>query len=92
VTVICANEDGIQDFNQDGLVQHLGWHGIRARKATVRVGPAGVGAALLGGARRAGADLLVMGAFTHSRLREMILGGATQHILSKTTMPVLLAH
>lgn len=38
------------------------------------------------------ADLLVMGAYGHSRLREFILGGATQAILADTRLPVLLSH
>ena len=39
-----------------------------------------------------GADLLVMGGYSHSRLREMILGGVTRHMLEKATLPLLLAH
>jgi nucleotide-binding universal stress UspA family protein len=38
------------------------------------------------------ADLLVMGAYGHSRLREMILGGVTRDILRNTNVPVLIAH
>jgi nucleotide-binding universal stress UspA family protein len=38
------------------------------------------------------ADLLVMGAYGHSRLREMILGGVTRDILRNTNVPVLMAH
>ena len=37
-------------------------------------------------------DLLVMGAYGHSRLREMILGGATRDVLANSTIPVLMAH
>ena len=37
-------------------------------------------------------DLLVMGAYGHSRLREMILGGATRDVLATTTVPILMAH
>ena len=39
-----------------------------------------------------GADMLVMGAYGHSRLREAVLGGATRHMLEKATAPVLMAH
>ena len=45
-----------------------------------------------GGAREQGAQLLVMGGFGHSRLREFFLGGATQGILTDLTLPVLLSH
>ena len=43
-------------------------------------------------AQEAGADLLIKGAYTQSRLRQMIFGGATRHIIMEATMPVLLAH
>jgi nucleotide-binding universal stress UspA family protein len=39
-----------------------------------------------------GCDLLVKGAYTQSRLRQFIFGGATSHILFNTTIPVLMAH
>ena len=39
-----------------------------------------------------GADLLVMGAYGHSRLRELVLGGVTRQILAQMTLPVLMSH
>ena len=39
-----------------------------------------------------GCDLLIKGAYTQSRLRQMIFGGPTSHILSHATVPVLMAH
>ncbi|KAB0680228.1 universal stress protein [Aureimonas leprariae] len=50
------------------------------------------GEAILREAESAGCDLLVKGAYTQSRIRQMIFGGATQHILAKARMPVLMAH
>ncbi|HSR71357.1 MAG TPA: universal stress protein [Kiloniellales bacterium] len=50
------------------------------------------GEAVLNEAARLGADLVVKGAYTHSRLRQMIFGGATSHILAESTLPVLMAH
>ena len=50
------------------------------------------GEAILGEATALGCDLLVKGAYTQSRLRQMFFGGATSHILGNTTMPVLMAH
>jgi nucleotide-binding universal stress UspA family protein len=38
------------------------------------------------------ADLLVKGAYTHSRLRQVIFGGATEHVMKHAAVPVLLAH
>ncbi len=48
--------------------------------------------ALLLVARDQGADLLVMGAYAHNRIRELIFGGATLEALLDATMPVLMAH
>jgi nucleotide-binding universal stress UspA family protein len=47
---------------------------------------------ILAEARAQGADLLIKGAYTQSRLRQMIFGGATQHVLSAAELPVLLTH
>jgi len=90
VTVISARENGAE-YDQDGLIAYLRHHGVRARGASVRAG-GDAGQAIARAASRAGANLLVMGAYTHSRVREMILGGVTQHVLSKSRIPVLMAH
>ena len=47
---------------------------------------------LLAQAREQGAELLVMGGYGHSRLREMLIGGATRSILEHMTVPVLFSH
>ena len=39
-----------------------------------------------------GADLLVMGAYTHSRMRQLILGGVTKHVLAEAAIPLLMIH
>jgi nucleotide-binding universal stress UspA family protein len=51
-----------------------------------------VGDELLNMASDLGSDLLVMGAYGRSRLREAVLGGATQHLLRHMTIPVLMSH
>ncbi|HEX2114514.1 MAG TPA: universal stress protein [Alphaproteobacteria bacterium] len=51
-----------------------------------------VGEIVLAHAEEMSADLIVMGAYGHSRLREMILGGTTRHVLSHSTIPVLMSH
>jgi len=48
--------------------------------------------ALLAKAKELGADLLVMGGYGHSRVRELIFGGATRHVLHHYDLPVLIAH
>lgn len=71
---------------------HLARHGINAEAHIAHADSAAVGSAVLAQATAIGADLLVMGAYGHSRLREMVLGGVTRHVLQHTTIPALLSH
>jgi nucleotide-binding universal stress UspA family protein len=72
-------------------LSYLEAHGITASDRTVQARP-GPGEAILAEAATFGADLLVKGAYTQSRLRQMIFGGATNHILSHAELPVLFMH
>ena len=54
--------------------------------------PSDAGALMLNETENIGADLLIKGGYTQSRLRQMIFGGATNHILNEAKMPVLMAH
>ena len=74
------------------LVSYLAWHVVPAVPRLVDPGHHSVGEALLAAARDENADLLVMGGYGHSRVRELILGGVTRHVLSHATIPVLMAH
>ena len=74
------------------IALHLARHGIAAEAASTRSVDIGVGDVLLSRAADLSADLLVMGAYGHSRIREMALGGATRHILQHMTVPVLMSH
>lgn len=74
-----------------GLALYLERHGVQASIDGFEVGHS-IGKAILDHAGRRGADLLVMGAYGHSRLREMILGGATREVLAGAAVPVLMAH
>ncbi|HLI14337.1 MAG TPA: universal stress protein [Alphaproteobacteria bacterium] len=67
-------------------------HGISSRCEVVFLRDSPVGTQLVREAEDAGADLLVMGAYGHSRLRETVFGGATEAVLQKSTLPVLMAH
>jgi nucleotide-binding universal stress UspA family protein len=69
----------------------LNLHGIDARARRVPLAD-GAGAALMQAASERDADLLVMGAYGHSRLREFVLGGATREVLTHCALPVLMAH
>ena len=81
-----------EDARVDRLVQYLAYHGITAMAAQVQTGDRSVGDTLLAEAKRISASLLVMGAYHHSRTREMVFGGATRQIITHVQMPVLLAH
>jgi nucleotide-binding universal stress UspA family protein len=70
----------------------LSRHGVRC-EATQSINPsADVGATLLSTTRTHGADLLVMGCYGHSRLREFVFGGVTRHVLESMTIPILMSH
>ncbi|NFV78950.1 universal stress protein [Magnetospirillum aberrantis] len=71
---------------------HLSRHGVRAVCEHVASDDLNAGAMLLSRVADEDADMLVMGAYGRSRLREMVLGGATRHILRHMTVPVLLSH
>ena len=74
------------------LALYLARHGVRAEASTVTAYNDDAGNVLLSRAADLGADLIVMGAYGHSRLRELVLGGATRTILQSMTVPVLLSH
>ncbi|MGI9507999.1 MAG: universal stress protein [Geminicoccaceae bacterium] len=77
----------------EDLADYLTWHGVGSEvKEIPPEEHRAVGDILLKTAEKSGADLLVMGAYSHSRLREMLLGGVTKHILSHANLPVLMAH
>jgi nucleotide-binding universal stress UspA family protein len=67
-------------------------HGIKAELHVVPVGAGVFGQALLARAHELGADMMVMGAYRHSPLRELILGGVTRFMLEHADFPVLMRH
>ncbi|WP_243049946.1 universal stress protein [Dyella sp. RRB7] len=76
-----------------GLVDWLQRHGIQASIEVFDSGPShAAGAALLDIAHRTGADLIVMGAWSRSRLAQMVLGGTTRHLFMHGDVPMLVAH
>lgn len=80
-------------FSQAEALAYLRCHGIAATARVIAPDLRSVGDTLLAAAADAEAGLMVMGAYSHSRLREMLLGGVTRHILQNAVArPVLLAH
>jgi nucleotide-binding universal stress UspA family protein len=92
VTVIAVGTAKTSGAAGRDLADYLAWHGITAQLRQPAAEGRPVGALLLATAEAAGADLLVLGGYGHSRLREMILGGVTRHVLYNAALPVLLAH
>jgi nucleotide-binding universal stress UspA family protein len=83
---------GVPGPSAEQLIRYLKRNGIAATPMKVELEGRTTGEVILATARLLGCDLLVKGAYTQSRLRQMIFGGATQHVLAKATLPVLLAH
>jgi nucleotide-binding universal stress UspA family protein len=83
---------GVPGPSAEQLIRYLQRNGIAAAPMSVELDGRTTGEAILATAESLGCDLLVKGAYTQSRLRQMIFGGATQHVLANATLPVLLAH
>lgn len=92
VLITAFDDKDIGEAAVKELAAYLERHGKKALHDDVSAAGRGIGSALQIAAREQGADLLVMGAFGHSRLRDFILGGATQSILHDLKMPVFLSH
>lgn len=71
------------------LIRYLALRDIAARRHPIS-GETNPGRAILEAAGKAGADLLLMGAYSRSRGQETVFGGATQHVVDKTTIPVVM--
>ncbi len=91
VTALTVEGAPMQGPKARELLGFLAVHGIRASEITSRASSR-PGETILTEATRLGCDLLIKGAYTQSRLRQMIFGGATNHILQAAELPVLFAH
>jgi nucleotide-binding universal stress UspA family protein len=83
---------GVPGPSAEQLLANLLRNGIEAKLMSVGLEGRSTGEAILAAAQAQGCDLLVKGAYTQSRLRQMIFGGATSHILAHAALPVLMAH
>ncbi len=93
VTVLCVNP-GPEMGEEPGadIALHLARHGVKAEASHVNAHDIDSGDALLSRLGDLAADLLVMGAYGRPRLRELVLGGVTRHVLRHMTVPVLMSH
>jgi nucleotide-binding universal stress UspA family protein len=91
VIVLSVTEQGPK-ADPAPMIEYLGWHGVKVPE-TLATGPgAPTGQQLLEHAARIGAGMVVMGAYTRSRIRQLVFGGVTSHVLANATLPVLMKH
>lgn len=74
------------------IALHLARHDVRTEVQQASADDGAEGEAILSAALDSGANLIVAGAYAHSRIRELVLGGVTRTLLRSTTVPVLMAH
>jgi nucleotide-binding universal stress UspA family protein len=94
VTVFEANPSAMTSPRVVGaeIGEHLAHHGIKPTIETVAMNDAEIARTMLSRAAALGADLIVAGAYGHSRLREYVLGGVTRDLLKTADIPVLMSH
>jgi len=91
--IIVTDESGTEDeIAGADMGQHLARHGLNVEVKRMTMGDIDVADVLLSHAADIAADLIVMGGYGHSRLREFVLGGVTRSILGSMTVPVLMSH
>lgn len=92
VLVLSLNPSAEVTATGERLAANLGHHGVSARAKAVELGNIEEGEMLLSTLADESAELLVMGVYGHSRVREMILGGVSETILDSMTVPVLMSN
>ena len=91
--ITVTDEKALEDVNAgDRLAESLRRGGAKASYSAVRAEDCPIAETLQRHAIELGADLLVMGGYGHSRLRDFVLGGATEGVLSELRLPILLSH
>jgi nucleotide-binding universal stress UspA family protein len=91
VHVLSAEENG-QPSDSDAVVRYLAWHNMSAEAHEVRLGKRLPPHAVLEDARGLEADLLVMGAYSRSRVTELVFGSFTTAVIEDASLPVLMVH
>ena len=92
VTIFSAPEVDTDERGGAELAEALSWYGIRTGRAARHASFASTGATLIEAAQEAKATLILMGAYTHSRLQQTFLGGVTRRLLADSPVPVLMSH
>lgn len=92
VVVLTVEGSTVPGPGPEQVADHLVRNGVQAEARTAQAEGRAGGQAILEECSAIGTDLLFKGAYTHSRLRQMIFGGATSHILAHADLPVFMAH
>ncbi len=92
VSIFAAPQYESEGVDAADLAASLHWHGIRAHQIPGPRDESSTGAALVSAAVEQQATMIVMGAYTHSRLRQSFLGGVTKHLLAHAPVPLLMSH
>ncbi len=92
ITICTVEGATVAGPSGEQMARALKLNGITAEPITLTPGKRGAGETMLNKAEELGCDLIVKGAYTQSRLRQMIFGGATRHVLANAKLPVLMAH
>jgi nucleotide-binding universal stress UspA family protein len=92
VVVLTVQGGTVPGPTGEQLARYLRRNGVPSEPITVPPEGRSTGEAILANAASLNCDLLIKGAYTQSRLRQMIFGGATRHILANATLPVLMSH
>jgi nucleotide-binding universal stress UspA family protein len=92
VTILTVEGATVAGPSGAEIARSLAMNGIAADTLTISPGKVSAGETILKKATELGCDLIVKGAYTQSRLRQMIFGGTTRHILGNAKLPVLMAH
>jgi nucleotide-binding universal stress UspA family protein len=92
ITILTVEGATVAGPSGDELARALAMNGLAAQPITMAASRANAGETILKKAAELGCDLIVKGAYTQSRLRQLIFGGTTRHILANAEIPVLMAH
>jgi len=96
VTVLAVNpsetRDPLGDLPGADISLHFARHGVKVEAAQIIADDIQVGDMLLSRISDGGYDMVIMGAYGRSRIRELVMGGASRHILHHMTVPIFMAH
>ncbi len=92
VTIVTVTTGAKPGPSPHDMADHLAWHSIDAGVKEIAPDYRSVGEVLLAEAEDAGSEFVVMGGYSHGRLRELLMGGVTRYVLAHAEVPVLMAH